>query len=109
MKFWVAQDDCGMIHLFTTKPQKYNPIHKKAWDLSNGCWAIKANKGTYICLNNDMTSERYKADDGTIQTRYLADIMGFKRKPIKDGIVRWEGISMKEAREVELNFDLKIL
>ena len=108
MKFWIAQDDCGMVHLFTIKPKKYEPIGKNTWNRTNGCWYIEGRKGNIVWLNNDMESERYKADDGTVQTRYLADIIGLKRKPSKDGIIRWEGVSMKEAREIEINFELKI-
>lgn len=103
MKFWVAQNDDGHIYLFTSKPERYEGFRNIHY------WAIFSGKGIPILLNDGSHCLRYLDENKVVQCKYLADIMGFKRKTIKDGIIRWEGISMKEAREVELNFDLKIL
>ena len=103
MKFWIAQDDDGLVYLSTVKPKRV-PL---AYDKHIKVWVIEAYKGVSVCLNNDMNSQRILREDGNIDKVYLADIIGFKRKGIKQGIIRWEGFSMREAKEVEIDFLIK--
>ena len=57
-------------------------------------------------MTDDICSERYKADDGTIQTRYLADLIGLKRGPVKNGRITWIGVSTNEPKEIEIEFKI---
>lgn len=103
MKFWVAQDDTGLIHLFNKEPiRSYIPALKMyMWGSENA---------TVVCLNNDVLSERYISDNkGNVEYKFLADILGFKRKGYVKGVLMYEGILIKEAREVEIEFNIKII
>lgn len=105
MKFWVAQDDNGLIHLFSKEPKRvYIPALKMyMWGAEN-CISV--------FLNNDMSSERYISnEDKHVEHRFLADILGFKRKGYytKAKIIKYEGIYTKEAREVEIEFNIKLI
>ena len=103
MKFWVAQDDTGLIHLFNKQPKRMFIPALKLYQ-----WCVE--NGTVICINNDLLSERYIADkNGNVEHKFLADILGFKRKGYVKGILIYEGILMKEAREVEIEFNIKLI
>lgn len=103
MKFWVAQDDTGLIHLFNKEPKRIFIPALKLYQ-----WGVK--NGTVVCLNNDFLSERYIADkNGNVEHKFLADILGFKRKGYVKGILMYEGILIKEAREVEIEFNIKLI
>lgn len=107
MKFWVAQDDNGLIHLFSKEPKRailpYANIH---------VWYADDNNCVTIELNNEFNSERYISnEDKHVEHRFLADILGFKRKGYytKAKIIKYEGIYTKEAREVEIEFNIKLI
>lgn len=103
MKFWVAQDDNGLIHIFNKKPKRVLVPAFKSY-----IWVVE--NGTVVRLNNPMTSEQYVANTyGGYEHRFLADIMGFKRKGYTKGMLVYEGIYTKEAREVEIEFNIKLI
>lgn len=92
-----------MIHLFNKEPKR---IFIPALKLYK--WAVE--NGTVVCLNNDLLPERYIADkNGNVEHKFLADILGFKRKGYVKGILMYEGILIKEAREVEIEFNIKLI
>ena len=103
MKFWVAQDDTGLIHLFNKKPKRMFIPALKLYQ-----WCVE--NGTVICINNDLLSERYISDEkGNVEHKFLADIIGFKRKGYVKGVLAYEGIYTKEAMEVEIEFNIKLI
>lgn len=103
MKFWVAQDDTGLIHLFNKEPKRMFIPELKLYQ-----WGV--DNGTVICINNDLLSERYISDNkGNVEHKFIADILGFKRKGYVKGVLMYEGILIKEAREVEIKFNIELI
>lgn len=99
----MAQDDTGLIHLFNKEPKRIFIPALKSYQ-----WGVE--NGTVVCLNNDFLSERYIADNkGNVEYKFLADILGFERKKYVKGILTYKGISTKEAREVEIEFNIKLI
>lgn len=103
MECWVVQDDLGSIYQFSREPKRtlLSYANRHVWYAEN-CIAIE--------LNNDFNTERYISEkDKHVEHRYLADILGFKRKGYKKGILMYEGISMTKPRKVDIEFNLKFI
>lgn len=102
MKGWIAQDSRnGLITFFTEKPKKYYIDHY------NKIWMWAAEDGATFHLNNPMLAKRELLPNKATNYIHLIDMLGFKRKEDnKEGFGQWEGVSMKEPREVELNLEL---
>ena len=103
MKGWIVQNSGnGLITFFVTKPKKvYIDHHKKIW-----LWAVEDNEGPSFFLNNPLTSHRELLPNKAVNHIHLIDMLGFKRKKEnKEGFGQWEGISIYEPVEVELNLN----
>ena len=103
MKGWIAQNSGnGMITFFASKPKKfYLDHHKRRW-----WWVVEDNEGPSFQLTNSMTAHRELLPNKAVNYVHLIDMLGFKRKKDnKEGFGQWEGISIHEPRQVELNLN----
>lgn len=103
MEGWIAQDWCGTIHFFPTKPKQIFLNRTK----THWMWVIDENDGQTILLNNSTTAKRELLPNMAVNRISLIDMLGVKRgKNNKEGFGEWEGVSKKEPRKVRLTLEL---